>query len=170
MLKIRTKAKVRLSVRSSRSITSIKTKSLREEVFQLQRKAGDMIDPKELRIGNWVNGMNQNDATPVQIEADLFQGLLDGFYNEEDFEPIPLTEEWLIKLGGKHTDNNPYWFDIGGVIHIGSNSNVELQFFPGDKAVKTRLRIHHVHQLQNLFYALCGEELTIKQGQHNGIL
>jgi hypothetical protein len=69
-------------------------------------------------------------------------------------QPIPLTEEWLVKFGFKkdeyynaivkqpielHVQDNIYWCDI----------------------LWNSMEIKHVHQLQNLFFALTGEELII---------
>ena len=53
-----------------------------------------MIDPRELRIGNYVldlDGSLHKIASGVDI---------DGSWN-----PIPLTEEWLIKFNIKKEDN-----------------------------------------------------------------
>lgn len=74
---------------------------------------------------------------------------------------IPLTEEWLLKFGFVTTrwdnfdsyrleiDNNDY------AIVIYSTGNCEV----GD-VITTKM--NYVHQLQNLFFALVGEELTFK--------
>ncbi|WP_131828098.1 hypothetical protein [Elizabethkingia anophelis] len=73
------------------------------------------------------------------------------------FTPIHLTEEWLVKLGFEKSDSlsnctkttNGYKFDFAGgeVLYLDS---VRLK------------HIKYVHQLQNLYFALTGEELTIK--------
>jgi len=47
-----------------------------------------MINPKELRIGNWV----ETAGNYVQICEDDFKDTTHLF-------AIPLTEEWLVKLG-----------------------------------------------------------------------
>jgi hypothetical protein len=80
-------------------------------------------------------------------------------------EPIPLTEEWLVKFGlneikenDPHFSNifgNPHWIQYlerikGVVLHIGGGEHFTIE------------NINHVHQLQNLVHALTGEELTIK--------
>lgn len=121
------------------------------------------MKPSELRIGNWYESQNGS-----------LKGVRDGNYSQIEepgdllfaqfMLPIPLTEEWLLRFGFKNLNNNPYWLSLihnGTGIHIGTNSNVELQFFLGDGTVKTKLKLNYVHQLQNLFFALTGEELTI---------
>ena len=57
-----------------------------------------MIQVNELRIGNWVKF--EGKQTPIHTARTIH-------YYHNGFEPIPLTEEWLIKYGfelneGKH--------------------------------------------------------------------
>jgi len=76
----------------------------------------------------------------------------------EKYKPIPLNEEWLVKFGFEKDksafiygyyalyNNEIYW--SGGVYSAcDSISNIEIKY---------------VHQLQNLIFALTGEELTLK--------
>lgn len=101
----------------------------------------------ELRIGNWVfNGRNIR-VIPTQIEW-----FSEGVY---DLLPIPLTEEWLLKFGfeqnklsAKH--NSFIWYEN----HIG---------IKGLLGVVKPYECKHVHQLQNLYFALTGEELKLKE-------
>ncbi len=75
----------------------------------------------------------------------------------EHCEPIPLTEEWILKLG---FISNPYFdrYELNR-IHIEcdkTQGNLVLWIQKLPKLVK----LEYVHQLQNLYYALTGEELT----------
>jgi len=65
---------------------------------------------------------------------------------------IPLTEEWLLKFGYDLITENHY--AIPG--HLIWKCN---DLFMCDKNGRI---IKHVHQLQNLYFALTGEELQIK--------
>lgn len=72
----------------------------------------------------------------------------------EVFKPIPLTEEWLIKFGflkyaGLYELNTGDFELIYNEDHI--SLDVEGQWLT--------LGVYHVHQLQNLFFALTGKEL-----------
>jgi len=88
-------------------------------------------------------------------------------------EPIPLTEEWLVKFGfeeySKHI-NGDFELCIKSdkpshhiVVRI-TRSNFSV--FNHSECDFTQIqfinRVKHVHQLQNLVHALTGEELTIK--------
>ena len=97
--------------------------------------------------------------TKQGVVTDIFLGDDDVYFVSTDkisdreidyFDSIPLTEEWLIKL------NVPQWF----VAHIGGYS---LDYFINTSLSQLGyLELKHVHQLQNLYFALTNEELTIK--------
>jgi len=109
----------------------------------------------ELRIGNLVYDSENFD---YQIQG--YEFYLDIV---EDFNPIQLTEEWLLKFGFKllcRKDNNGYnetLFYMGktGYLLIQLDEGWGCKFLQGNK-------LKHVHQLQNLYFALTGEELKIE--------
>lgn len=100
----------------------------------------------ELRIGNWVNDQGLN----LQV----------GMINSEivkSMEPIPLTEEWLIKFGFKRDELNGYyyptWRKFIPIYKRGHYYNFNgISLSCND--------FEYVHQLQNLYFTLTGEELT----------
>jgi hypothetical protein len=105
------------------------------------------MEENELRIGNWV-------LSPTQGEIQIENGWQ--IDEGEEVKPIPLTEEWLEKFGFEYSDLNGdsgLWkippFQIYGKYN---------QFL-----YDYRLDVNYVHQLQNLYFALTGEELTIKK-------
>lgn len=72
---------------------------------------------------------------------------------------IPLTEEWLLKFGFKRYEglqDDLYELDGFWQIQKDFNSNIytmsDIELY----------NIKYVHQLQNLYFALTGQELTIK--------
>jgi hypothetical protein len=105
------------------------------------------MEAKELRIGNWVKqpeGFNQ----VYSIDPDL----IDQF----QLEPIPLTEEWLMRFGSQKRGQEIHLdyftlYDGQGSWTVNDNS-----------APYTIAVIEYVHQLQNLYFALTGKELEIK--------
>lgn len=118
---------------------------------------------QELRIGDWY--LSTKFQVPVICEMGDFYEIYaraDGSaeYTVDDiFEPIPLTEEWLLKFGFENIGgylwncrelgenrfiNNPY-----GITHFEIKGHYEKK------------HIQYVHQLQNLYWCLCGKELEI---------
>ena len=100
---------------------------------------------KELRIGNWVETFEG--VIQIQNGWEIDEG--------NECQPIPLTEEWLLKFGFEYSDLNGdsgLWkippFQIYGKYN---------QFI-----YEYALDVNYVHQLQNLYFSLTGEELTIK--------
>jgi len=109
-----------------------------------------MIKINELRIGNWINEQGLELQVGI-INSELFKGS----------EPIPLTEEWLLKFGfictrDKKKDGR---FNISvyekDTYLIQDNGLFEYSETP------IASDILYVHQLQNLMFALTGEELEI---------
>jgi hypothetical protein len=123
-----------------------------------------MIKANELRIGNLIDfeGMSckvceiDKQGVVVDIEKTNENEWIDLF----QFNPISLTEEWLLKLGFEKPAHS--W--NGDIFHL-----TEWDEFPLNWAVAMNkngamlvLKLKYVHQLQNLYFTLTGEELTIK--------
>jgi hypothetical protein len=107
----------------------------------------------ELRIRNFVyHNHSIGMKLPVQITEGKDIDLAD------EFEPIPLTEEWLLKFGFERKGNQFY--------NLLKYSEVEIlirdNFWTCDGIVFSLHCLEYVHQLQNLYFALTGEELTIQ--------
>jgi len=122
------------------------------------------MKPQDLRIGNWVNcitcdGTKQegivNEITEIHTRANGWTYL----------EPIPLTEEWLLRFGFEEKIMKTkiiweYTRHITMKLIKGYKRNGYPFHLLGYK--HNPHPIKHVHQLQNLYFALTGEELTIK--------
>ena len=108
----------------------------------------------ELRIGNYVNGIyDEGEFIAEVLTVDSEGCLLDanGIYELTSLKvikPIPLTEEWLVKFGFERLGDISFPF-------IKSNDFENSETF-------SLYGIKHVHQLQNLYFALTGEELKTK--------
>jgi len=114
---------------------------------------------KDLRIGNYV--FNAAFDGHCQVEAvDLIamvQWEVTG--TEAPFiEPLPLTEDWLLRFG--FSFDGSYYKNMLSIRIKEPND----QF--GNVWISTQfvssLLITEVHQLQNLYFALTGTELTLK--------
>jgi len=123
-----------------------------------------MIDKKDLRIGNSV--MYKGEAWKVEELADTAAHIsqhplwVRGHY--ENLEPIPITEEALVKMGWKeytYTKRDEisisyeriFIHDNGFYFHPEKNS-----FVYGLKSIY----INSIHSLQNAIYALTQTELS----------
>ena len=125
------------------------------------------MEAKQLRIGNYVYRQSSklivDKSSVYQIENVNLQSAL-------KYDPIPLTKQWILDLGfikneikqvievldisenDKHLE-----FEItdeGLDLWISSDIMDEALYFPLN-------HIKYVHQLQNLYFALTGEELTV---------
>lgn len=80
-------------------------------------------------------------------------------------QPIPLTEEWLVKFGFEKPAETWYLngFGVWQTLCGNKDGTEFIGFFYElrDRGIVDK-HIEHVHQLQNLYFALTGEELTIK--------
>jgi len=117
-----------------------------------------MIRANELRIGNlvWEDYGGYYEVLMVSPNSvDLVKPLMSisGRYLIEQINPILLTEEWLLKLGFNKFKNYNDFSRKGVIIH-GRKRGFVLR-----KSVPV---IKYVHQLQNLYFALTGEELTME--------
>ena len=123
------------------------------------------MNAKEFRLCNYVEFENR--IFQIDTIAEVFPTLNTaefgiGVVDWNNLKPIPLTEEWLIKFGG---------IDTGYEIYIKAKTKI-IEFKWSSKIVATGVRngwyckrykhIKYVHQLQNLYFTLTGEELTIK--------
>ena len=110
-----------------------------------------MIQPQELRIGNYVRLKKK-----ITIDENIVKIKPNDFLTLDYFQPITLTEEWFLKFGAKlfpwgyvlndflikytkANNKNHYWLEVGN---------------------GKRIEFHYVHTLQN-FYALTNQELKI---------
>lgn len=120
------------------------------------------LQEKDLRCGNLVQDERgyvfMVDAVDAQ-ELTIKTTVVDNWYHLSDFRGIPLTEEWLLKFGFQYEPNpilgySKLGYKFGSMIII--PDDVGWVDFGERKSFKP---IEYVHQLQNLFYALTGEEL-----------
>jgi hypothetical protein len=96
-----------------------------------------------------INITSQNNF--VECRKPQFMAI--GRFNLNSVQPIPLTEEWLVKMG-LHEGRLGYYF-LGDFM-----INVDGHVYFGETETWIA-EIYSVHQLQNLYYALTNEELTI---------
>lgn len=111
------------------------------------------MNAEELRIGNWVNVIKK---VPVQITAKHIVAISEG---DKQYTDIPLTEEWVLKLGFKK-DEITKQLALGGIEICGTDDS-GYSLCEDDGYILIGKPCKYVHQLQNLYFALTGEELII---------
>lgn len=117
------------------------------------------LKPQDLRYGNLiefdgkiftVKAIDKHIAT-----ADRGKGNVDFTYSE--INPIPLTEDWLLKAGFKHTGGG-FYTHLPSLIQA---CNISDQFYNIGFKDANIGRFYYLNQLQNLFHSLTSEELEI---------
>ena len=167
-----------------------------------------MIEPKDLRIGNLITVMRSLPYQVTGYHLYMMETYTPKDPNEADYkqmsEPIPLTEDWLKRLGfsdkpwGKlhfkmfpdgygvkdcwlsidaSTDNSCVFFGqsyqsgmaLKEIVEVYNSTpehdrdKMDLKSFPKEEEQVHFRDIKYVHQLQNLYYSLTGEELTVNK-------
>jgi hypothetical protein len=121
----------------------------------------------ELRIGNFVyerrcdGKLYEGQVTEIRSFETLDKVKCKGWFADS---PIPLTEEWLFKCGLHERNYNDVYAKNYVQYHKGSNTFYYIiDFFHNDESYIENITkvIKYVHQLQNLYFALTGEELCI---------
>lgn len=126
------------------------------------------MEAKELRIGNYLRDMvskttlevielTKDDIVTYVIDRNKFP-LKEGW----GLEPIPLTEEWLLKFRFDkryHTDSNDCYYHQDSDITLFLKSDVRGINFPYVMINRETIKVEFVHQLQNLYFAIKRHEL-----------
>lgn len=132
-----------------------------------------MIDPKELRIGNYIYNFSSGSpelAELIGVDAEgylMLQNKEDKYnsFCDEDIQPIPITEDILVKCGFEVIEigseyGTLFGYKVSKFRHfilkqntLHPNCFVEYNF---QQPIKT------LHQLQNVIMDLCGQELNIQ--------
>ncbi len=116
----------------------------------------------ELRIGNWVypsvGDVSAEQVTEIKSHDTIYCAT-------ERMQLIPLTEEWLERFGfenmpdSKTFTKNAFIYDL----------ETESLYHDDESLVHSEsITLHYVHQLQNLYFALTGEELIVKEHVQQG--
>jgi TATA-box binding protein (TBP) (component of TFIID and TFIIIB) len=113
------------------------------------------------RIGNWLFHSDNTPMKIAKIESEKFAELNfndcsivlehKGIYYESKIFPIPITEEILLKCG----------FEKGKCYFSLENFDIDLKGWFGFNNMVANANIKYLHQLQNLYFALTGEELEV---------
>lgn len=130
----------------------------KKETNRTKQRGGKQMTANEIKLGNHfiVSGF------PMYVEAIFrdtvyldFEGNEGDVWEEniKELVPIPLTEEILLKAG--------FEFRNGVFAKDGLRlMNIANKYFRANFPIK--VDVQYLHQLQNLFFALMGEEIKIE--------
>jgi len=114
---------------------------------------------QELRIGNLVN-WKENE---IHINAVDLHQMSDSKQYLEEFTPILLTPKWLIKFGFKEKKTKlEEIYRLEMFEYATSCKTIDLEFENTENHITYTTDVKYVHELQNLFFALTGKELSVK--------
>jgi hypothetical protein len=116
------------------------------------------MNARELRIGNLViwNGDPEETGLICPIDGEDIDKMERSEAYSKEHLPIPLTEMWLNKFEWERVKAYEFVFLNNNYFSIDSSGRL---YYMDDY---TAVDIQYVHQLQNLYFALTGEELIIK--------
>jgi len=125
---------------------------------------------QELRIGNFIRWEDDSNEI-IQVESiekgkeetkDMY--FVNGGWIE-DFIPVPLTQEWLLKFGFEKEEAEAIGIAVWDEFYIGdfqvSNHGVGLTPYHLIAYQGRVINIYYVHELQNLYFCITREELPV---------
>ena len=133
------------------------------------------MKPESLRIGNYYNSAKFNQIVKCEMAdfSEIYQRAEGATPDESDiaaiFEPIPLTEEWLIKFGlpKREVITNPENYneysireDFDIYCHMDRSGNCLLWGECDEGEDFFIIKYDTVHEFQNIFRDLTAKEVT----------
>lgn len=136
-----------------------------------------MITAQELRIGNWVTDLTRNRIVSIEgIEPNqdfVWVNYLNGFGQYKvginNIEAIPLTPEILEKCGfekkqwtTKGIEITCHYYQLNNIVVYLLKGFFEIELITKAGQFNMSKSWNYLHQLQNLYWCLCGKELIFK--------
>jgi len=146
---------------------------IKDKIFEDGWETGyDIYKTNEFQITGFNDGSSMKGCKVIcfyEIPSKMFGGFIHSGCRDIDIDPIPLSEEWLLKFGFKKENDSFYygngWLDVSiPTVHY------SFDIWRGNENYPTTsdwseipISVDYVHQLQNLYFALTGEELVVKK-------
>jgi len=127
----------------------------------------------ELRIGNYVNYAAEKvivlqtsikSRNKWDVELGYFEDSIGFERMITEIQPIPLTEEWLLRFGFEKEEEqdellNTFMFCKLNTVRVEFSDKHKQLYWHDNYTSIYHKEIKYVHQLQNLYFALTGKEL-----------
>ena len=127
-----------------------------------------MIKANELRIGNKLNFLGDvvtfKNITEIREDGIFWIKTFEPKIESKNFhfKPIEITEDWLLIFGFKKRKNRHLFHWENKIVISEYKDEFENFFYPKTGYdIRFSNEIKYVHQLQNLYFALTGAELTV---------
>ncbi len=124
-----------------------------------------MIPAFDLRIGNWIDVRGKQTCVTGITETNVQVNGFTTTENVEDLHPIPLSDELLKKAGFAERGKTALYDKVS---HSGFSYHLHAQkimiFHTEDNTLCHWLstKIVFLHQLQNIFYYITGNQISIQ--------
>lgn len=116
----------------------------------------------ELRRGNWIDYFGtQLQVTGISDAYIVCEEPTYEVFDPGNVKPIPLTSEWLERFGFERVNDYRYQ-NYDYMIEVMMNGDKVVRIRQSDHESWPISTIKFVHQAQNLYFALTGKELTLK--------
>ena len=122
-----------------------------------------IIKSNEIRIGDYLRWDDPSHDI-LKVES-ISYSTNNWFVNNGlliDMKPIPLTEEWLLRFVLKGRKDFVYDSINGFGIQIRNGKYYAAILDISGVLYHSTIEIKYVHQLQNLYFALTGQELELR--------
>ena len=113
------------------------------------------MNVNELRIDNLILLPNGELA---KVGYEMIRALI-VLQKKPNYKPIPLNKEWLVRFGFKEFIIDSWYSKIA---KNKNTINISLGGLVAINEAQPIRAIEFVHELQNLYFALTGQELTFK--------
>ncbi|CAD0220322.1 hypothetical protein [Chryseobacterium sp. JV274] len=131
------------------------------------------MEANELRIGNLTQDKVTKVVYSITANALLYLTACKEEDKEASIEPIPLTEDWILKFGFQIDQ----YVEIESLVDESGGWDLQLEIEYGERGTVICVssdslnqslsiplkHVKYVHQFQNLFFTLTGKELAINK-------
>ena len=119
-----------------------------------------MIQANELRIGNYISDIWSPNGFFKVTQLKKFSAVYGKDFTAlyDNLNPIPLTEEILLKAGFEKDIESLFYRNS----FIIAKTKTRWAFYHNGLTGGELARIDYIHELQNLIFALTGEEIKIE--------
>lgn len=142
-----------------------------ERMKATELRIGNLVYPNDENATPWeVMGVLGHDkiyfgSTPSGLPARVHEIIL---MSSEQLQPIPLNEEWLQNCGFEKSNDtiggwlSPVWGENQEKFRILGNDGSPNVFYFRISDDGQPVVLLYIHQLQNFFHAVTGDELNIR--------